>query len=77
MTVQNILNFIGLAISMSGAYLMYHFTPKINSGTFVYYEAEQRERQKKDVYKNKMVRLGMFLLFIGFMLQAVALLLAK
>ncbi len=77
MTIQNILNLIGLVAGMTGAYLMYHFTPKISSGTFLYQEAEAREHKKRDAYKNKMVRNGMLLLFIGFLLQLVALLLSK
>jgi hypothetical protein len=73
MTTQNIFNLIGLVTGMSGAYLMYHFTPKISSGTFLYQEAELREKEKKDAYKNKMVRNGMLLLFIGFIFQLIAL----
>jgi hypothetical protein len=77
MTIQNIFNLIGLITGMVGAYLMYHFTPKISSGTFLYQEAELREHKKKDAYKNKVVRFGMFLLFIGFLFQGVALLISN
>ncbi len=77
MTVQNILNFIGLITGMAGAYLMYHFTPKANSRTFIYTRTEQEVITKKDVYKNKVVRFGMLLLFVGFLLQVVALLIRK
>jgi fumarate reductase subunit C len=77
MTIQNILNLIGLVAGMTGAYLMYHFTPKANSRTIIYTRAEQDIIVKRDAYKNKMVRKGMLLLFIGFLLQVVALLLSK
>jgi len=77
MPVQNILNLIGLITGMTGAYLMYHFTPKISSGAFLYQEAELKEHKKRDAYKNKVVRFGMFLLFIGFLFQGVALLISN
>ena len=77
MTTQNVLNLIGLTLGMAGAYLMYNFTPKISSGTFLYQEAELREKEKKDANKNKMVRNGMLLLFIGFIFQTVALLISN
>lgn len=73
MTIQNILNLIGLIINMTGAYMMYHYTPKINSGIYFYQEAEYKKMEEKDRHKNRMVRYGMFLLFIGFVLQFVAL----
>lgn len=72
MTTQNILNLIGLAVSMSGAFLMYHFTPKVNSGTFLYTRAEEEKIRRRDQHKNNMLRLGMFLLFIGFIFQITA-----
>lgn len=65
---------MGLAAGMVGAFLMYHFTPKADSGTWLYQEAELKERKKKDAYKNKMVRNGMLLLFVGFLFQLSALL---
>jgi hypothetical protein len=73
MTIQNIFNTSGLIINMAGAYMMFHFTPKIESRLFMYTEEEHRKMQQKDLLKNKMVRLGMLLLFIGFILQFAAL----
>jgi hypothetical protein len=73
MTLQNILNLVALFINMIGAFMMYHYTPKISSGIFLYQEEQLLEKQKKDAYKNNMVRLGMLLLFIGFLFQLVAL----
>lgn len=57
---------------MAGAYMMFHFTPKLESRFFLYTDAEYKNMQKKDLYKNKMIRLGMFLLFIGFIVQLAA-----
>lgn len=69
MTTQNILNLIGLIINMAGAYMMYHYTSKIDSRLFMYTDEEYIKLHKKDLHKNKMVRLGMLLLFIGFIFQ--------
>lgn len=69
MNTQNILNLIGLVINMAGAYLMFHFTPKVESRLFIYTEEEHNQKHKKDVYKNQMIRLGMLLLFLGFLFQ--------
>jgi uncharacterized membrane-anchored protein YhcB (DUF1043 family) len=77
MTTQNILNLIGLIVGMIGAYLMYHFTPKADSATWLYQDKELEELKKRDAYKNKMVRFGMLLLSIGFVFQLTALLLQK
>jgi len=73
MSKQNIFNLIALAINMAGAYMMYHYTPKISSQLFLYTDAETESKRKRDAYKNKMVRIGMLLLFIGFLLQSIAL----
>lgn len=72
MTKQNIFNFLGLIINMAGAYIMYHYTPKIDSRFFMYSDEEYNNMYTKDLHKNKMVRRGMFLLFIGFIIQFVA-----
>ncbi len=73
MTLQNILNVTGLVIGMAGSYLMYHFSSKVDSGTWLYQREELEELKKKDAYKNKMVRFGMLLLAIGFIFQLAAL----
>jgi len=75
MTIQNILNITGLSVGMIGGYLMFHFSPKSDSGTWLYQREELKALQKKDDYKNKMVRFGMLLLSVGFVFQLVALLL--
>ena len=74
MKLQSILNASGLLITIGGAYMMFHFSPKVKSHTWLYTEAEADKIKKRDGYKNKMVRNGMFLLFVGFLLQFLALL---
>lgn len=72
MTIQNILNLVGLVINMIGAYMMFHYTPKVSSQTFFYSDKEQPKLKQKDVHNNRMIRFGMFLLFIGFIVQLIA-----
>ncbi len=72
MTIQNILNAVGLLTGMAGAYLMFYFSPKVDSGTWLYSALEADKMRKRDKYKNNMVRNGMLLLFAGFLLQLVA-----
>lgn len=70
MTVQNIFNAAGMVLGMAGAYLMYHFTPKADSRTFMYRDEEEvMQVMKKDRFNNKMVRYGMLLLFVAFLFQ--------
>lgn len=73
MTTQTILNFTGLTLSMIGAYMMYFYTPKVNSGTFLYTSEEEDTLRRSDSHKNNMLRLGMLLLFFGFIFQITAL----
>ena len=74
MSTQNILNLLGLIINMIGAYMMYHYTPKVSSQTIFFLKSEAEQLRKKDLHKNKMIRRGMLLLFIGFVCQFAALL---
>lgn len=74
MALQNIFNILGLIVNMVGAYMMYHYTPKASSQVVLYTFAEAEQIRKKDLRTNKMIRLGMLLLFIGFILQFTALL---
>ena len=71
--MQKVLNAIGLGLGIIGSYMMYHFSPKINSQTILYQKEEMKELLKKDAFSNKMVRVGMFLLFLSFLCQALAL----
>ncbi len=73
MTAQNILNIAGLLTGMSGAYIMFYFSPKVDSGTWLYLAAEAEKIKRRDRRKNKMIRNGMLLLFAGFLLQLIAL----
>jgi len=72
MTAQNILNIAGLLTGMSGAYIMFYFSPKVDSGTWLYLESEADKIKKRDRQRNKMIRNGMLLLFAGFLLQLIA-----
>jgi len=74
MSAQNILNLLGLIINIIGAYMMYHYTPKVSSQTIFALKSEAEQMRKKDLGKNKMIRRGMLLLFIGFVCQFAALL---
>ena len=75
MTVQNIFNLIGLFIGMVGSYLMYANSSKVQSGTYIYTNAELIEMQRKDRRKNTLIRRGMLMIFVAFLLQCIALLL--
>ena len=74
MTAQDILNVAGLITGMTGAYTMFYFSPKVDSGTWLYLQAEADKIKRRDKRKNKMMRNGMLLLFAGFLLQLIALL---
>lgn len=74
MTIQNIFNLAGLVINMIGAYVMYHYSPKVSSQLMLALKAEAEQMRKKDLHKNKMIRSGMLLLFIGFLFQFAAML---
>jgi hypothetical protein len=69
MNLLTILNLCGLVINMIGAYLMYHYTPRVNSQVYLYQQEEAEQMWRKDQFKQRMIRLGMLLLFIGFILQ--------
>lgn len=72
--MEKILNIFGLLIGLIGTFIMYNFTPKTNSQVVLYRREEMEKIRRKDQFKNKVVRLGMFLLFISFLCQATALL---
>jgi hypothetical protein len=52
---------------------MFYFSPKVDSGTWLYLAAEAEKIKRRDRRKNKMIRNGMLLLFAGFLLQLIAL----
>lgn len=72
----DILNLTALIISMAGSFLMYYFSPKVSSKTFIYRKVEMDRINKRDARQNKMLQRGMLLLFIGFILQAAAIFLS-
>lgn len=73
MTTQNILTASGLSVAMIGALIMFYFSPKADSGTWIYMAAEAEKIKRRDRRKNNMIRNGMLLLFAGFLLQLIAL----
>jgi accessory gene regulator protein AgrB len=75
-TPADILNLIALFISMAGSFLMFYFTPDINSILIMYKRVEVPKITKRDAFKNKMMRRGMLLLLIGFIIQAAAIFLS-
>lgn len=75
-TGADILNLLALLISITGSFLMYYYTPVVNSQTYIYMREEMAAIKKRDARKNKMVRRGMFLILIGFVLQASAIFLS-
>jgi len=72
-TIIDILNLLALLINVAGSFLMFYFSPAVNSMSYLYNRSELPEIKKRDDRKNKMVRTGMLILLIGFLLQAVAL----
>jgi len=73
MDFPKLLNITGLIINISGTLLMFYYSPKIESRLFLYKNEEYIAKHKIDVFKNKMMRFGIILLFVGFLLQLTAL----
>ena len=65
------INITSIILGIIGTYMMYHFSPKANSQTYLYRDEEMKYLRKRDFFKNRMVRLGMLLLCISFLLQLV------
>lgn len=75
MNLSFAINILSVCLNMTGTLLMFWNTPKVNSGTYIYDHEELIEIHKQDERKNKFTRFGMLLLFGGFLLQLVALIL--
>lgn len=71
-TTIDIINIVALLINIAGTFLMFYFSPVINSQTYLYNRSELPDIRERDARKNKMVKRGMLLLLIGFVLQAIA-----
>ena len=70
---SNILNTIGLVIDIIGALLMYFNTQPVNYQTYIYRREELKgSLYKKAKKKNQKIKLGAFLLFVGFFIQIIA-----
>lgn len=75
-TGADILNLLALFISIAGSFLMFYFSPETNSIKYLYRKEELERIRKRDARKNKMVKRGMFLILVGFVLQASAIFLS-
>lgn len=68
-------NAVGLVLNIVGAGLMFWGSGRVSSKVIIYNKAHQEILDKQDKSRNCKIRLGMALLFIGFILQFSALLL--
>ncbi len=73
MNIADFLNIFGLIFNISGAFLMFYFTPKVSFTTYLYDRSEHPKLKHSASRKNNLIRLGVFLLFAGFVLQFIAL----
>jgi accessory gene regulator protein AgrB len=69
MIIEKTLSVLSLTTGIIGSFLMYYYTPKIESQIYLYTKLEEEKLRQIAAYKNKMVRIGMLLLFISFLLQ--------
>lgn len=75
-SLSDYLNLLALFIGMAGTFLMFYYSPIINSQVIIYRKEEAARIKKRDDRRNKMIRRGMLLLFISFILQTSALFLS-
>lgn len=68
----NVINLLALLLSITGTFMMFYYSPVINSQVFLYRKSELENIKKSDAYKNKMLRFGLILIFISCLLQAIA-----
>ena len=68
-----IINALGLASGFIGALVVFSFSPKVSSSTFLYNQSEESRILRTDRRKNRISKMGMILIAIGFGLQLVAL----
>jgi len=71
MLISTVLNVTGMTINMIGGFLMFYYTPPVKSQMMLFQKSEYEEMHRRDVFQNTMVRLGMLLLFLGFLLQLI------
>ncbi len=72
MTLSLIINSVGLLLDIAGALLMYFNSKPVSYATYLYSNKELKAFSIKSKKMNKRVKLGAFLLFIGFVLQLFA-----
>jgi hypothetical protein len=68
----NNLSNIGLIIDITGAMLMFFGAEKVSYTVIIHPNEEYKRLAKEAACKNRMVKLGAVLLFIGFALQLAA-----
>jgi hypothetical protein len=74
-TTVDIINLFALLIGMAGSFIMFYYSPVIDF-TIQQSLGDGLKLKEKAEHKNKMVRRGMFLLFISFILQFTAIFLS-
>jgi len=73
MSITKLINVVGLSIGFVGALLVFFNTPEANYNTYLYQHDEQAVLVKKASRTNKLARLGMLFIAIGFVLQLIGL----
>lgn len=71
-TVIDLINLIALLLSVTGTYIMFYYSPVVNSQVFLYRKIEMQNIKKRDNNKNKKIRFGLLLILIACVLQAIA-----
>ena len=71
-TAVDWINLIALLLSVVGTYIMFYYSPVVNSQVFLYKKIEWENIKKRDNSKNKKIRLGLLLILIACLLQAIA-----
>lgn len=71
-TIIDLLNILALLISLAGTFIMYYYSPVVNSQVFLYRKIEWENIKKRDNSKNKKIRLGFLLILIACLLQTIA-----
>ena len=65
------LNILSAILYLASGILLFMYTPKVDSRTIIYNKSERPAIKARDDRKNKMIKLAMFLLIAGFILQMV------
>jgi hypothetical protein len=66
------LNAFGLLLDIIGVLVMFKHTPIATKHTFIYHEDESRAIDKKEKQANNYVKIGLWIILTGFVVQLVA-----